>query len=326
MRAWIRWSGLAAVASLAVGAGAQVKLDPDLAREAAAMRAVYDKMPDEPGTGPYAAVKTIDPTLAGHVVYRPADLRPFGKAKKLGVLIWGNGACSADGASARLHLENIASYGYVAIAPGGVLSGPGGSGPPPPVRAPNAAGELPPVATTYQDVLAGLDWALAENGRKGSVLYGKIDPAQVAVAGHSCGGLQALQIAGDPRIKAVIINNSGIFKDGSHPISGIRVEKSLLKTLRTPVLYILGGPGDIAYPNGMDDYDQIDTVPVMAANIAVGHLGTFAKPHGGAVAEVSVDWLAWQLRGDKKAALRFTGATCGLCVDPAWSVRRKRID
>jgi hypothetical protein len=281
-------------------------------------------MPDEPGTGPYAAVKTIDPTLADHVVYRPADLTPFGKGKKLGILIWGNGGCSADGASARLHLENIASYGYIAIAPGAILSGPGATAARPP-RAPGADGKLPPVATTYKDVLAGLDWALAESVRKGSPLYGKIDPKQVAVAGHSCGWLQALQAAGDPRIKAVIINNSGIFKDLSQPISGITVEKSLLKSLHTPVIYFLGGPKDVAYVNGMDDYDKIDTVPVMTANLQVGHGGTFAKPHGGLVAEASVDWLAWQLRGDKKAALRFTGAKCGLCVDPAWSVQRKGI-
>ncbi len=326
MKAWIRIGCAVAAFGIAGGLAAQVKVDPELAKEVAAMRATYAKMPDTPGTGPFPATKLIDPTLADHVVYRPADLAPFGPKKaRLGVLIWGNGGCSADGASARLHLAQIASFGYVVIAPGGIFSGPGGSAPSPP-RQPDAAGTLPPVATTYKDVLAGLDWALAENGRKGSPLYGKIDPKQVAVAGHSCGGLQALQAAGDPRIKAVMINNSGIFADQSQPISGIHVEKSLLKTLHTPVLYILGGPKDVAYPNGMDDFAKIDTVPVMVANLPVGHLGTFAKPNGGAVALVEIDWLAWQLRGDKKAALTFTGPKCGLCVDPQWSVQRKGIE
>jgi len=313
------------MAGLATAAIAQVKVDPALAREVAAMRDAYEKMPDTPGTGPYPAVKEIPATLADHVLYRPANLAPFGPDKKLGILIWGNGGCSADGASARLHLAEIASHGYVAIAPGGIYSGPGATAAPS-RPAPTTAGGPPPVATSYKDVLAGLDWALAENARKDSPLYGKLDPKMVAVAGHSCGGLQALQIAGDPRIKAVIINNSGIFADGSQPITGIHVEKSLLKTLHTPVIYILGGPKDIAYPNGMDDYAKIDSVPVLVANLPVGHLGTFAKPNGGDVASVSVDWLDWQLKGDKRAAKRFTGKACGLCVDSAWRVQRKRID
>ncbi len=43
-------------------------------------------------------------------------------------------------------------------------------------------------------------------------LKGKIDTTEVAVSGWSCGGLQALTIATtDPRVRAVIIHNSGIF-------------------------------------------------------------------------------------------------------------------
>jgi hypothetical protein len=92
------------------------------------------------------------------------------------------------------------------------------------------------------------------------------------------------------------------------------------------VLYILGGPKDVAYPNGMDDFKRIDTVPVMVANLGVGHGGTFTQPNGGAAAAVAVDWLDWQLAGDKRAALRFTGKDCGLCTDSAWTVERKGIE
>jgi hypothetical protein len=137
--------------------------------------------------------------------------------------------------------------------------------------------------------------------------------------------LQALQAAADPRVHAVIINNSGVFADGSNPIRGMAVDKTLLKALHTPVLYILGGPRDIAYPNGMDDFARIDHVPVMVANLQVGHLGTFAQPNGGAVAQVSVHWLDWQLAGDKAAAHWFVGPDCRLCTDPAWTIDRKNI-
>lgn len=42
---------------------------------------------------------------------------------------------------------------------------------------------------------------------------------------------------------------------------------SVLTKLHTPVIYIMGGPTDIAYANGMDDFKKIDTVPVMVANL-----------------------------------------------------------
>lgn len=56
----------------------------------------------------------------------------------------------------------------------------------------------------------------------------------------------------------------------------------VVQTLRTPVIYIEGGPKDIAY-------------------------GTFNEPSGGAAASVAVSWLNWQLRGDAQSAKRFVG-------------------
>jgi hypothetical protein len=31
-------------------------------------------------------------------------------------------------------------------------------------------------------------------------------------------------------------------------------------------------------------------------------------------------WLKWQLKGYQAAANMFTGATCGLCSDPKWTI------
>jgi hypothetical protein len=89
-----------------------------------------DEIPDTAGTGPYAPLKEIDPGLPDQVVYRPADLAGLGQTK-LGLYVFGNGGCSNDGASARLHLLNVASHGYLAIAPGGIYNGPGKTEAPP---------------------------------------------------------------------------------------------------------------------------------------------------------------------------------------------------
>jgi hypothetical protein len=182
---------------------------------------------------------------------------------------------------------------------------------------------LPPPATTAEDVLAGLDWALAENERAGSELAGRIATDKVAVAGHSCGGLQAIELADDPRIDTVMVHNSGIFNSGVSSIPTVRATKDMLEDFHQPVIYILGGPDDIAYANGADDYARIDHVPIVMANLPVGHGGTFGEPMGGAVAHVSVDWLEWQLRGDTVAARTFLGENCRLCTGTDWSIEKK---
>jgi hypothetical protein len=298
-------------------------MSPALAQQTAPSERPEDSVPDSTGTGPYPAVKEVDTSLPNHVVYRPADLDALGD-NKLGVVLWGNGACAADGSSARHHLAQLASYGYVVIAPGGNFAGEGAA--PRPPRPERPTNGLPSVATTANDLRTALDWALAENARESSRYHGKIDPALVAVGGHSCGGLQALELGSDPRIRTVMVHNSGIFADGSNPIPGITVSKSQLKGLHTPVLYVLGGTGDIAYQNGVDDVARIEHVPVFLADLAVGHGGTFDEANGGAVGRISAEWLEWQLRGNAKAAESFTGSKCGLCVDDSWKVQRKRID
>lgn len=289
----------------------------------AAMEA-FNKMPDTVGTGRFPALKEEVASLPDHVIYRPADLGKMG-AEKLGVLAWGNGGCSADGAGGRLHLAEIASHGYLAIASGRILSGPGTSAAAGPAM-PAPGGGIPPPATKAASLTEAIDWALKENSRPGSPYFGRINPRWIAVSGWSCGGLQALQVAADSRVRAVIIHSSGIFNEGANPIPGMDLNKSALAKLHTPVIYILGGPSDIAYANGEDDYKRINHVPVMVANLDVGHAGTFMQPNGGLEASVAVSWLDWQLKGDPQAGKRFTGPDCGLCKDPRWKVERKNLD
>ncbi len=308
---------LAALGSALVGAQAQ-QPSPEEARLA---REAQDRVPNTPGDGPYPAVIETDPGIPGHVIYRPADLTPFGGGK-LPVLAWGNGGCADDGTAHRFHLAQIASYGYLVVAAGHWRSGPGATDGPAPRRAPSGGG-LPPAATTAEDVKAGLDWALAEAARPGSPYQGKIDRAALAVAGHSCGGLQAIQLASDPRIKTVLVHNSGIFNEGGSPIPGMSVSKDMLGNFHTPVIYILGGSDDIAYANGVDDYNRVERVPVALADLPVGHGGTFGEPMGGAVAHVAVDWLEWHLKGDAVAARTFLGENCRLCTGTDWTLQRK---
>jgi hypothetical protein len=303
---------------------AQPVAAPSQADFARAM-AEADKLPDTPGDGPYPAVMELDPGIPDHVVYRPADLTPF-KGGKLGVFAWGNGGCADDGASQRQQLAEIASYGYLVIAPGKWRSGPNAKVPKEAPRPPAAGQRLPPPATTEAEVRQGLDFALAENARLGSKYANLIDKQAVAVGGFSCGGLQAIMLAADPRISTVVVQNSGVFNDAKESIGGMRASKDILKTFHTPVMYLLGGPTDIAYANGTDDVSRIGHVPVALVNLPFGHGGTYNRPMGGTAAGIVVDWLEWQLRGSKSAARSFLGANCRLCVNPEATVELKNFD
>jgi hypothetical protein len=274
-----------------------------------------NKLPDSPGTGRYAALKEEIAGLPEHVVYRPANLAALGD-EKLGVVAWGNGGCSADGASSRFHLLELASHGYLVIASGSILSGPNAPAAP--------AGQPAPPRTAPADLTAAVDWALGENRRSGSPYFGRIDEQQVALSGWSCGGLQAIRVTDDPRVKTLVLHNTGVLNDGPNTtIPGMDLTKDSLAKIHTPVIYILGGPSDIAYANGMDDFARIAHVPAAVANLPVGHGGTFQEPNGGAAAAVAISWLEWQLRGSDSAARRFVGADCGLCRDARWTYELK---
>jgi hypothetical protein len=309
-----------AIAALALTAASAVSGQAPPASDQAREQARQDALPDTPGDGPFPALMEVDPALPNHVVYRPADLSRVGPGG-LGVFVWGNGACVDDGASARLHLAEIASYGYLVIAPGKWRSGPNAKEP----HVPPTASGLSAVRTSVDDIRHALDWALAEGQRGGSRYAGLIDPKAVAAGGFSCGGAQALALAGDPRLGTVVVQNSGLFSEPPDAIPEMAVPKSALGALHTPVLYLLGGESDIAYANGMDDFARIGHVPAAMINLPVGHGGTYFEPNGGKAARIVVDWLQWQLRGDAEAAKGFSGPDCRWCIDPEATVERKNF-
>jgi len=297
-----------------LGLGQQATLSPAQVAAARAELARQAAMPDTPGTGAFPAVKEEIATFPDHVVYRPADLGKLGSTK-LGLYLFGNPGCSNDGASSRLHLLEIASHGYLAIALGRIRSGPG-------TTAPRRT-----ATTDAKGLTAALDWALKQNTDPASSFHGRIDPRAVAVSGTSCGGLEALQVAADPRIKTLVIMNSGLFNEGPNRIPGKYLPKTMLNDIHSPTFYILGGETDRAYKNGMDDFARINHVPVVVGNVlGVGHGGTYWQPNGGKAAAAVVAWLNWQLRGDTRAAKMFVGKDCGLCVDAAWKIEKKGVE
>lgn len=266
------------------------------------------------GTGPFPAIMEVDLAWPDATVYRPAVLAPF-QQRRLGLVVWGNGGCANDGASAWRHLAEIASHGYLVIAPGKPLSGP--------LAKPGAV-ESKPMTTTAADMRAALDWALAENARLGSPYHNLIDPAMIAVAGHSCGAMQAMIAADDPRVATLLVHNSGVVPvlPDNPPLV---MHDSRLKGVRVPTLMLIGGESDVIWRFAVETFDKLSDIPVFWGSLDTGHAGTFAQPHGGDNTRVAVHWLAWQLRGDTEAAQMFAGEQCQLCRHPSWTVRKKNM-
>jgi pimeloyl-ACP methyl ester carboxylesterase len=198
---------------------------------------------------------------------------------------------------------------------------------PPPTTAPVPV--TAPVAradeTRPADLIDAIAWADRATADQASPFYRHIDTARIAVMGHSCGGLQTIAVAADPRIKAAILFDSGVLNNARIGQSALQIGKDALQLLHTPVAYFIGGPSDSAWPNAADDFARINHVPVFLGNYPVGHGGTFATPNGGLWATMGAHWLDWQLKGDSKGARWFIGKDCRLCRDKAWVVKRKKL-
>jgi enterochelin esterase-like enzyme/predicted alpha/beta-hydrolase family hydrolase len=260
------------------------------------------------GTGSYPAIMVSEPTLPTHTVFKPQDLTKFDQKNKLPIIAWGNGACFDSPWEHVNFLNEVASHGFLVIA----------------------IGTMPKqtdVRSKSHKLLDAIDWAIDQNSDPGSPYYQKLDTDKIAVSGMSCGGLQTIEVAGDLRITTVGVFNSGVLGNPGGGMPGMpQVTKEQLNNIKVPTLYLLGGESDIAYGNGMDDFNRINHVPIFVGNLDVGHGGTYAQPYGGEFARVATHWYKWQLKGDKEAGKLFTGKTPGLSKSEGWKWDKKNMD
>lgn len=281
------------------------------------------------GSGPYPAIAEARNDAPGYTIYRPAKQPKI----RLPLVLWGNGGCRDNGLSASHFLRNIASHGYVVIANGAPRIETAALSVLPPVNSPPRQSADAPASppnraadqTSVTQMLSAIDWARAVADRPSDPLFRKIDTSRIGALGHSCGGLQALSAGLDPRVDAVIAFHSGVYNRTGTGLSGVRITKSDLARLHTPVAYFIGGPGDIAFPNAEDDVARITHVPVFLGNLPVGHGGTFALNNGGDWGRVATAWLDWQIKGDAQAARWFVGPDCTLCTSFGWTITRKQF-
>ncbi|HEY8943702.1 MAG TPA: hypothetical protein VIM73_05545 [Polyangiaceae bacterium] len=253
------------------------------------------------GTGPHKVVieTNSEAGIKCGTIFRPEDL---GGTEKYPILVWGEGGCSQNGLSNQAAMGEIASWGYFVVAdgtPGGTNACTGGQ--------------------NGRAFLEYITWAIAENNKPCSAYYQSLETTKIAADGFSCGGLMAENVSGDPRFTAIGITSSGLM--GSND--------SLYDKIHTPFKIMNGGPSDVAYENGLNDYDEISSrgVPIVYfAKKSAGHGGDLFQGRGD-FNLVNLAWLNWQLKGDQGATGKgfLHGSNCRFCTDSDWEYKSANV-
>lgn len=263
------------------------------------------KIVENGGRGQWKAVVTEEPSLPDFTIYRPVNMaKAVREGGKLPVLLWANGACSNSSWDYQNMLNEIASHGYVVVAIG---------------RMKMVQGERKDGGSESVMMKQALNWVMEQARMKGSKYRGRVNVKAIAAAGHSCGGAQTLFNCGNRHIKTCLIMNAGM---GKMEMAGAS-PASLLK-LHGPVIYMSGGPSDVAYGNAKIDFESIGHVPVVwADNEKAGHGGTYGAPAGGSFGRLALLWLDWQLKGKRANRAVFTQE--GQTMVPEFKIQQRNF-
>jgi dienelactone hydrolase len=286
---------------------------------------VKSRIVEDGGAGNYPAFVVSDATLPGCTIYRPGNLaKAVAELGPLPVIAFANGGCSFDPVADDNFNSEIASHGYILIGLGEYKT--------PEERAAEKAAEAAmtekpaSLYTKAEQLTEAINWAQMQNIDIDGEYYHCIDPERIGVMGSSCGGLQALAVSYDSRVKTVIMKNSGLMPQGVTSMGGSSFSKEGLQEVNVPMVYIMGNETDIAYSNALSDFEYINHIPVaFCSDNLVGHMGTVTELHGGDMARMVTTWLDYVFRGDKDAKKVFTSKKTQQKVFPDWAVKSKNI-
>lgn len=270
---------------------------------------VANKRIDDGGSGPFKAIIVSDASLPDFTIYRPEKLPENPSAgETLPIIIFGNGGCANTSVEHQRFLNDLASYGYLAIAIG-------------PFQAGNDHRAIRAGGTSNESYLMykGLDWICNQARDQKSEYYGAVNVDQVAAMGMSCGGAQAMYLSSDPRVKTLVMLNSGM---GTMTMANAGPLNVL--AVHCPTIYIIGGEEDIAFKNAQVDYEAIQNVPIAEVNLPVGHGGTYGDLYGGEFSRMTRAWLDYVLKGRNEGERLFKNQD--LTGFDGWTIRSKNFD
>lgn len=253
----------------------------------AGAQTVASKVLDGGGTGPFKSIVVTDEQMPDFTIYRPEKLHASaGYDGKLPVIIFANGGCMNLSAQHERFLSEIASYGYVFVAMGPMFQG-------------QPSREDIANVPSYK-MFQALDWICDQSSDPKSEYNGVLDTGHIAAMGQSCGGAMAMYLSSDPRIKTVVMLNSGL-----NDFTMANANQNNVLAFTKPIIYINGGEEDVAFANGAADFAKIKDAPVVECNLPVGHGGTYAQEYGGDFAVMARTWLDYVFKGHNEGERLF---------------------
>ncbi len=297
-------------------------------------------------SGEFPAIVANDASLPGFTIYRPENLAAaVQKAGPLPVVVFANGGCSVNPRDDENFNSEIASHGFILIGIGDynpisletyhelvkslgeeVVKAGADTSKANSIR--NLIKSLQPGGKSDPKQLTeAINWAQAKAILRGGEYYKMIDVDKIGIMGSSCGGVQALSVSFDTRIKTIIMKNSGNFKNRPTSMGGTTVPEGGLNEIKVPMLYMLGNETDVAYRNAVTDFEEINHIPVaFCSGSTFGHMGTVHEPYGGEMSRIVIAWLQYQFRADNNYKKVFTDKKVQEKDYPVWTIKSKNID
>lgn len=212
------------------------------------------------------------------------------------VIVWGNGTSAMPSYYGAV-LDHWATHGFIVAAANTSNAGSG------------------------VEMLACLDYVLAQNTTTGSAFEGKVDVAHIGVSGHSQGGAGAMMVGRDERITVTAPLEPFI----QIALGGF--ESASITEQFAPMFMMSGSADTIAAPpqNQQPIFDTTNVPVVWGTLIGADHLGSALGDITGFRGPATA-WFRLHLMGDETARSMFYGDSCTLCTDPAWEVQRNGIE
>ncbi len=237
--------------------------------------------------GPLMAT-SADNTTVSCTILQPTVLGSGGCLNP--VIIWGNGTFNTPSNYTAL-FNHFATHGFIVAAADTSNSGSG------------------------MEMLACLNYILAQNTSSGSPFNGHIDTNHIASSGYSQGGAGCLAAGEDKRFTTVLaVSPYVVISLGSY-------DPSTYAAAQIHPLFMISGSADTVAPANNNQQPIFMTAPVpIFWGTHAGSTHFEVLSNGGAYAGPMTAWFRWKLIGDPNAEQWFE-KPCDLCTASGWTVQ-----